>query len=114
MDPALCPRHGAVIRIAEKGVKIQVERRAYESVRKMKEALAATPALRKAVYGKDTPIYVMVDTSPTEIRWVVNQEDEDGMRFQIRFGAKVLSEGQRGYAQVKRELWGIILAVKNQ
>ena len=34
------------------------------------------------------------------------------MCFPIRFGAKVLSEQQRGYAQVKRELWGIVSAVK--
>ena len=70
----------------------------------MKEALAAAPTLRKAVYGKDIPIYVMVDTSPTGIGWVVNQEDEDSMRFPIRFGANVLSERQRGYPEVKREL----------
>ena len=53
-----------------------------------------------------------MDTSPTGIGWVVNQEGKDGTRFPIRFGAKVLSERQRGYAQVKRELWGIVLAVK--
>ena len=70
----------------------------------MKEALAATPALRKAVYEKDTPIYVTIDTGLVGIGWVVNQEDEDGMRFPIRFGTKVLSKRQRGYAQVKREL----------
>ena len=60
----------------------------------MKEALVAAPALRKAVYGKDIPIYVTVDTSPTGIRWVINQEDENGTRFPIRFGVKVLSERQ--------------------
>ena len=58
-------------------------------------------------------MYITVDTSPTRIGWVVNQEDEDGIRLPIRFGAKVLSERQRGYAQVKRELWGIVSAVKN-
>ena len=63
-----------------------------ESVRKMKEALAATPTLRKVVYGKGTPIYVIVDTSLTGIGWVVNQEGDDGTRFPIRFVAKVLSE----------------------
>ena len=83
-----------------------------ESVRKMKEALAMAPALRKAVYGKDIPVFVTVDTSPTGIGWVINQDDDDGTRFPIRFGVKVLSERQRGYAQVKRELWGIVLAVK--
>jgi hypothetical protein len=70
----------------------------------MKEALAAALTLRKGVYGRDVPVFVTVDTSPTGIGWVVNQEDENGERFPIRFGAKVLSERQRGYAQVKREL----------
>ena len=70
----------------------------------MKEALAAAPTLRKAVYGKDTLIYVTVDMSPTGIGWVINQEEDNRTRFPIRFGAKVLSERQRGYAQVKREL----------
>ena len=60
----------------------------------MKEALAAAPALRKAVYGKGVPIYVNIDTSLTRIGWVINQEDEKGTRFPIRFGAKVLSERQ--------------------
>ena len=31
-----------------------------ESVRKLKEALAAAPALRKAVYEKGTPVYITV------------------------------------------------------
>ena len=64
------------------------------------------------VYGREVPIYVTVDTSPTGIGWVINQDDENGMRLPIRFGAKVLSERPRGNAQVKRELWGIISAVK--
>ena len=57
----------------------------------MKEALAAAPALRKAVYGREILIYVTVDTSPNGIGWVINEEDEDGTKFPIRFGAKVLS-----------------------
>ena len=71
----------------------------------MKEALVAAPALRKVVYSKEIPIYITVDTSATGIGWVINQEDEDGTRFPIRFGAKVLNERQRGYAQVKHKLW---------
>ena len=75
-----------------------------ESVRKLKEALAAAPTLRKAVYEKGTPVYITVDTSLIGIGWVFNQEDEHGIQFPIRFGAKVLSERQRRYAQVKRKL----------
>jgi hypothetical protein len=63
-----------------------------DSVRRMKEALTAASALRKGVYGNGVPIYVTVDTSPTGIGWVINQEGEDDERFPIRFGAKVLNE----------------------
>ena len=93
-------------RLLKKGHKFEWGDEHTESVQKMKEALATTLALRKAIYGRDTPVYVTVDTSLTGIRWVINQEDDNGTRFPIRFGAKVLSERQRGYAQVKRELWG--------
>jgi hypothetical protein len=56
---------------------------------------------------------VTIDTSSTRIGWVINQEDEDNNRYAIRFGAKVLSDRQRRYAQVKRELWGIVSAIKS-
>jgi len=35
-------------------------------------------------------------------------------RYVVRFGAKVLNSRQRGYAQVKRELWGMVTAMKNE
>jgi hypothetical protein len=79
----------------------------------MKELLLEAPPLRKPEYAGGKPIFVTVDTSPTGIGWVINQEDEDEKRYVIRFGAKVLSERQRKYAQVKRELWGIISAIKS-
>ena len=88
----------------KKGRRFRWTKEHTESVRRLKEALTVASALRKAVYGKEVPIYVTVDTSLTGIGWVINQEDDDGARFPIRFGAKVLSERQRGYTQVKREL----------
>ena len=39
-----------------------------EVMRKLKGMLMAVPALRKAIYGKDSPIYVTVDMSPIGIR----------------------------------------------
>ena len=65
----------------KKGRKFEWRDEHTGAVRKMKEALAAAPALRKAVYNKDTPIYVTVDMSPTGIGWVINQEDEDDMQI---------------------------------
>jgi transposase InsO family protein len=82
------------------------------AMRRLKKLLLEAPALRKANYTEGKPVYVTVDTSPTGIGWVINQEGEGNARYAIRFGAKVLSERQRRYAQVKRELWGIVSAVK--
>ena len=84
--------------LLKKGCKFEWIGEHIESVRKLKEDLVTTPTLRKAVYGKEVPIYVTVDTSPTGIGWVINQEDENCARFPIWFRAKVLSEQQRGYA----------------
>jgi hypothetical protein len=78
--------------LLKKGHKFEWGEERTESIRKMKEVLAVAPALRKGIYGKGIPIYVIVDTSPTGIEWVIKQEDENGERFPIRFGAKVLNE----------------------
>ena len=67
-----------------------------------REKVEARTTLKTPVY--DRPIIVTVETSPTRIRWVINQEDTEGDRNPIRFGAKVLNERQRKYAQVKRDL----------
>ena len=43
---------------------------------------------------------------------MINQVNDEDSRDPIRFGAKILNERQRKYAQVKRELWGIVMAIK--
>ena len=62
------------------------------AVQKLKKLFSEAPALRKADYTEGTLIYVTMDTSPTEIGWVINQEDKDKNWYAIRFGAKVLTE----------------------
>ena len=70
-------------------------------MRGLKKLLLEAPELRKADYTEGKPVYVTVDTSPTGIGWVINQEGEGNVRYAVRFGAKVLSERQQRYAQVK-------------
>ena len=43
---------------------------------------------------------------------MINQVNDEGVRDPIRFRAKVLNDRKQKYAQVKRELWGIITAIK--
>ena len=83
------------------------------AIRRLKKLVMEAPTLRKADYSDGKPIFKTVDTSLTGIEWVINQEDQDCNRYAIWFGVKVLGDRQRGYAQVKRQLWGIISAIKS-
>ena len=80
------------------------------AMQRLKEALREASSLKRPDYER--PVVVTVDTSPTGIGWVINQVNHGCDRDLIRFGAKVLNERQRKYAQVKRELWGIVTAIK--
>jgi hypothetical protein len=96
--------------LLRKGKKFEWKPEHTKAVKKLKKTLLEAESLKKPSY--DRPIIVTVDTSPTGIGWVINQAEPDGDRYPIRFGAKVLNGRQRGYAQVKRELWGIVSAIK--
>jgi hypothetical protein len=45
-----------------------------------------------------------MDTSLIGIGWTIGQDDVNGNRYVVQFGAKVLTLRQRYYAQLKREL----------
>ena len=81
-------------------------------IRQLKEMLLNAPVLRKARYDSEHPIIVTVDTSPIGIGWAISQEEKDGLRYAVRFGAKILTDRQRAYPQIKRELWGMLTAIK--
>ena len=70
----------------------------------LKKILKAPPVLKQVEYNSGRPVIVTVDTSPIAIGWAVGHDDEEGNRFAIRFGAKILTKRQRAYPQVKREL----------
>ena len=97
--------------LLRKGKKFEWRPEHTKAMKKLKKTLRRVEALKKPSY--DRPIIVTVDTSPTGIGWVINQADLDGARYPNRFGAKVLNKRQRGYAQVKRELWGVVSAIKS-
>ena len=96
-------------RLLRKGETFEWSEEHSEAMRKLKSHLAQAPALKQPDYTR--PIYLTVDSSPIGIGWVISQQDGEE-RYPVRFGAKVLSGRQRKYAQVKRELWGIVTSVK--
>jgi hypothetical protein len=70
--------------------------------------------LKKVDYECGRLVILTVDASPIRIGWTIGQDDDSGNRYVVRFGAKVLNSRQRAYAQVKRELWGVVTAMKNE
>ena len=96
-------------RLLRKGETFEWSEEHSEAMRKLKFHLTQAPALKQPDYTR--PIYLTVDSSPIGIGWVISQQDGEE-RYPVRFGAKVLSGRQRKYAQVKRELWGIVTSVK--
>jgi hypothetical protein len=93
-----------------KGKKFEWKPEHTKAMKKLKKTLCRAESVKKPSY--DRPIIITVDTSPAGIGWVINQSDSDGARYPMRFKAKVLNIRQCGYAQVKRELWGVVLAIK--
>ena len=81
-------------------------------IRQLREMLLNAPVLRKARYDSEHPIIVIVDTSPIGIGWAISQEEKDGLRYAVHFGAKILTDRQRTYPQIKRELWGMLTTIK--
>jgi hypothetical protein len=70
----------------------------------LKKALLSPPILQPLRYGDFWPIIVTVDSSPHAFGWAVGQDDENGNRFALCYGAKIFTETQRRYPRVKREL----------
>ena len=70
--------------LLKKGLKFEWGEEHLEVMQRLKGMLTEALVLRKAVYGKESPIYVTVDMSPTGIGWVINQEDGGDTRCQMR------------------------------
>ena len=101
-------------RLLRKGQRFQWEWEQSQAMRKLKKLLSSPPTLKKINYDSERPVVLTVDASPIGIGWAIGQDDDDGNRYVVRFGAKVLNACQRAYAQVKRELWGVVTAMKNE
>ena len=103
-------------RLLRKGEEFVWTKDCETSVTELKNCLLSQPILRPGDYSaealNDRPICVTIDTSPFGVGWAIGQNDNNGNRYAIRFGARVLTERERKYPQVKRELRGLCLALK--
>ncbi|KAL3682680.1 hypothetical protein R1sor_000702 [Riccia sorocarpa] len=103
---------GPLYALSRKGQKFRWEEKHVDAMRKLKALLSSPPVLGRVDYKCGRPVILTVDTSPIAIGWAVGQDDENGNRIAVRFGARVFSSRQREYPQVKRKLWGVVTAMK--
>ena len=99
-------------KLLRKGTKFKWGQQQELAMEGLKEILKSPPVLRQVDYDCGRPVIVTVDTSPIATGWAIGQDDAEGRRFAIRFGARILTERQRAYPQVKRELLGALTALK--
>ncbi|KAL2623218.1 hypothetical protein R1flu_003423 [Riccia fluitans] len=95
----------------KKGRKFTWGAKHHDAMEQLKQILQS-PVLRPLDYRYERPVIVTIDTNPKVVGWAIGQDDEAGVRFAARFGAKILSNKQRDYSQVKRELWGARAALR--
>ena len=57
--------------LLKKGWKFEWGEGHSEAMQRLKGMLTEASGLRKEIYGKESPIYVVVDTNLTRIRWVI-------------------------------------------
>lgn len=99
-------------KLLRKGIKFKWGQEQELAMEGLKEILMSPPVLKQVEYNCGRPVVITVDTSPIAIGWAVGQDDAEGRRYAIRFGARILTERQRAYPQVKRELLGALTALK--
>ena len=66
------------------------EKHTKANYKRLKEMLLGASTLRNVVYKEMVPIFITINTSPTRIRWVINQEGQHGGWYTLRLWAKCL------------------------
>jgi hypothetical protein len=80
----------------------------------LKEAVKNSPVLKPLDVTSGQPVRLSVDTSYLAVGWYISQRDAvDPTKWNyIRFGSTLLNPTEANYSQSKRELYGIMRALK--
>ena len=84
------------------------------AMRSLLSAITSDSVLVPLQYSLTSPpIILTVDTSPIAVGWCLSQE-HNSVRRPARFGARLLHTPQKNYSQLKKELWGMMMALKHE
>ena len=82
-------------KVLKKGTKFKWEQKQEVAMEGLRKSLNSPPVLRHVEYDSGRLVIVTVDTSSIAIGWAIGQDDLDGKRFAIRFGARILTKKQK-------------------
>jgi len=80
----------------------------------LKKFLFSPPTLKNVIYDSSKLVILTVDVSPIGSGWTFGHDDDDEKMCVTKFEAKVLNTQQQDYIHVKRELWNVMTAMKNE
>jgi hypothetical protein len=80
----------------------------------LKDAVKNAPVLKLLDVNSGVPVRLSVDTFYMAVGWYISQQDlhDKNKWHYIRFGSTSLNDTEANYSQPKRELYGIMRALK--
>ena len=93
-------------RLTKKNSRFQwtpVEQKAWQNI---KDSLASAPVLSHP--DLDKPFWLITDASAYCIGAILAQKDDEGKMHPVSFGSSILSETQRRWSTVQRELYALV------
>ena len=99
------PLRGLIKEPHEQGFKWHFDKVHKEAFQKIKYAMTSAPVLR--YYSSDEPVVISCDTTQCGLGCVLLQNNAP-----VAYGSKALTDAEYAYAQIEKELLGIVFAMK--
>ena len=93
-------------RLTKKGVKFEWSRDAQHAWQTIKDNLVNSPILKHP--DLDKRFTIICDASAYAVGCILTQEGDDGFLHAVSYGSAVLSETQRKWSTVQRELYALV------
>ena len=106
-------RSRPLVDLTRKDAEFDFSERQIEAMKDLKQAVIECPAIRPIDYKSDRPVILAVDSSPIGYGYILIQLGEEGQRFVNRFGSGCWNEREARYSQAKRELKGLLDALRS-
>ncbi|KAJ2927254.1 hypothetical protein H1R20_g9839, partial [Candolleomyces eurysporus] len=110
----LLTRAEPIQKLTRKSVRWEWGEEQDKTMADLKKAVEEAPVLKPLDVTSGQPVRLSVDTSYLAVGWYISQRDAiDPNKWNyIRFGSTLLNSTEANYSQAKRELYGIMRALK--